>query len=218
MLYDNYCGIYAYKDIITNKYVYVGQTTQSFKKRDGQHRTSSTNNLMNNKLKKYPMRFIMYPLIFFKKEKNINVDMLNQLEIFFIKILDTYNNGYNLSLGGKSYQMTLEHKKKISQANKGRVFSEEHKNKISKNHADLSGINHPMYGKYGKEAGNTKYMLWDSHVCQHDKRKNISKNLSKSFQLVYNTYRVPVGMFLDFVSVSIVSRLIEDFTNQEGGF
>ena len=77
-----YCGIYAYKDVFTNKYVYVGQTIQSFYKRDGQHRTSSINNLMNNKLKKYPTRFIMCPLVFFKRE-NIDIDMLNQLEIFF---------------------------------------------------------------------------------------------------------------------------------------
>lgn len=207
------CGIYAYKDILTDKYVYVGQTVQSFKKRDGQHRTGITNNLMNNKLKKYPKRFIMCPLVFFSRQ-SVNVEQLNTLEVFFINILDTYNNGFNLTLGGKSHVMTELHKNKISQSNKGRVFSEEHKRKISENHADFSGEKSYWFGRIGLQAGNTKYTLWDSHVCQYDKRKKISETLSKPFQLVYKTYRVPVGLFLDFYSVQLISQLINEF----GGF
>lgn len=38
-------------------------------------------------------------------------------------------------------------KKKMSNAHKGKVFSEEHKKRLSDNHADFSGENHPMYGK-----------------------------------------------------------------------
>lgn len=210
------CGIYAYKDVVNNKYVYVGQTQQPFPDRDKQHRTSPINNLMNNKLKAYPMQFIMCPLIFFDI-REVDVSILNDLEEFFISILDTYNNGYNLTLGGKSYVMMPEHKKKISAALKGRTLSQEHRKKVSQNHARLSGPNHPNYGKRGANAYHTKYTLWDSHVCQYDKRKKVDKNLSKSFQLVYNTYRVPIGMFLDFISISIIAKMIEDF-EAEGGF
>ena len=201
-------GIYAYKDVFLNKFVYVGQTRQSFKKRDGQHRTGQVNNLMNNKLKKHSYRFRMYPLLFFFKEDKVDINFLNEMECYYIEILNTYHDGFNLTLGGKSHIMTKEHKQKISRANKGRVFSEEHKRKISENHADISGENHPMFGRFGVNAGNSKYRLWDSHCCQYDKRKKISKNLSKSFQLSYNTYRVPIGLFLDFFSVELINNLI----------
>lgn len=41
----------------------------------------------------------------------------------------------------------IEH---LSRVKKGRKFSEEHKRNISLNHADLSGKNHPCYGKHFK--------------------------------------------------------------------
>ena len=46
---------------------------------------------------------------------------------------------------GKS--LSEETKEKIRIANTGRIVSEETKRKISENHADFSGVNHPMYGK-----------------------------------------------------------------------
>ena len=38
----------------------------------------------------------------------------------------------------------------LSKVKKGRKFSEEHKRKIALNHADISGKNHPCYGKHFK--------------------------------------------------------------------
>lgn len=49
-----------------------------------------------------------------------------------------------------------ETKKKISDANKGRKFSEEHKRKISENHADFSGENSYWLGKKRTEEQNEK--------------------------------------------------------------
>lgn len=214
-MYDvgDMCGVYCYKDVLLNKIVYVGQTVQSFKKRHGQHCSSSVNNLINNKIQKHPERYIMCPILFFNKEKVKHID-LNCLERYYIELLDTYNNGFNLTLGGKNhYHLTDEHKQKIGNANRGRKLSKKHREKISKNHARLSGKNHPMYGKIGKDAGHVKYFLWNSHCCQMDKRKQ--KELSKRFQLVWNAYRLPIGLFVDFVSVEIIYNLIceilEDF-------
>lgn len=60
---------------------------------------------------------------------------------------------------------TLEHRKKISESRKGKYcgknsymygkhHSEETKRKMKENHADISGENHPFYGKFGKYSSN----------------------------------------------------------------
>lgn len=71
--------------------------------------------------------------------------------------------------------LTEEHKRKISEANKGKIYSEEtrkkmgdaHRNpsektrkKMRENHADFSGENNPMYGKQRSEE--TKKKISDS--------------------------------------------------------
>lgn len=43
-----------------------------------------------------------------------------------------------------------ETKQKIGAAHRGKTVSEETKQKLSMNHADVSGENNPMYGKYGE--------------------------------------------------------------------
>lgn len=42
-----------------------------------------------------------------------------------------------------------EHKSNLSNACKGIIKAEEHRRNISIHHADMSGTNNPMYGKYG---------------------------------------------------------------------
>ena len=53
--------------------------------------------------------------------------------------------GTDSPLFGKHH--SEETKNKISESNKGKVFSEEHKLKISQNHANVSGEKNPNYGK-----------------------------------------------------------------------
>jgi len=67
--------------------------------------------------------------------------------------------------------------------NLGRVFTEEHKKNISKNHHDVSGENNPMWGKRGELNPNFRgltplldlirrssfYIKWRSLVLQRDK-------------------------------------------------
>jgi len=60
--------------------------------------------------------------------------LLNGYEIYFIKKYDTINVGYNIREGGSKGKLPTETKEKISAANKGRVFSEEHRRKLSESH------------------------------------------------------------------------------------
>ena len=78
-------------------------------------------------------------------------DELDEKEIYWIK---HYNSkcdkiGYNI-LDGGSY-MSDETKLKIGNSLKGRTLSKEHIKKVSENHADVSGVKNPMYGKFHSE-------------------------------------------------------------------
>lgn len=75
--------------------------------------------------------------------------MLNEREQFWIRYFGTYDNGYNLDRGGggiRGYSFTSEQKKHISDALKGRTFSEDTKALMKKNHAHLCGEKSPSYG------------------------------------------------------------------------
>ena len=100
-------------------------------------------------------------------------DRLNELEIYYIKKFDSFNNGYNSTEGGLSGSLSEETKSKISESLKGRpmseltyqklcltgyIHTEESKKKIGdkakERYQDLT--NHPMYGKHHTEESKQK--------------------------------------------------------------
>ena len=112
-------------------------------KRDVHH-----NGYMQNTVNKYGISGFYYQPIFV-----LSTDIVFQMgyvENSYIKHFDTYNNGYNLMefsdpeqafLGRKH---TEETRKKMSESAKKKIFTEEHKNNMSK---ALSGEKNPFYGK-----------------------------------------------------------------------
>ena len=107
----------------------------------------------------------------------------DEFEKLLIKKLNTTdsNFGYNLTSGGKSYEMTEETKKKISESHKGKTLSEETKKKLSvasraawenedmKKHASErnSGKNNAMFGVSPKERMDDEtYELWKMQTVE----------------------------------------------------
>jgi len=121
---------------------YIGLTT-NFKKRMRNHLRSNSNTKIYHAINKYGFDN-------FKKEVLIEVadpNLLPQLEIFYIKIYNTYKNGYNMTLGGEGTFGQIPWNK----GKKRKPFSEEHKRKLSE---ATKGENNPMYGKHGKDNPN----------------------------------------------------------------
>jgi group I intron endonuclease len=89
-------------------------------------------------LRKYDVKHFQWEIIYESDDKN---HCLNIMEPHFIKEHNTFNDGYNMTQGGegtfgkKSFsgrKHTEETKKKISDSNKGRIFTDEHCINISK--------------------------------------------------------------------------------------
>ena len=71
-------------------------------------------------------------------EKDIPKSNLDEREIYWISFYDTFNNGFNLNLGGEApmsgRRLSDDHKKKISESHKGIKPSNETKKKLSESH------------------------------------------------------------------------------------
>ena len=156
--------IYIHRNKINGK-CYVGQTVQDPKMRwlggdgylskyeDGTYRQS-----------KFARAIIKYGWDNFEhiilSEIYTNQDALNAAEIATIAKYDSFNDGYNATVGGDNfgiepwnkglsgqYTLSEEHKRKIGAGNKGKVVSEETKRKISE---ARKGKPSPLKGKKGK--------------------------------------------------------------------
>jgi len=163
---------------VTNKIngrEYVGQTINSLKKRKSEHISVALsihdNNYFHSALRRYGPENFDWKTI----HECVNIDDLNKWEIYYIKYYNTFNNGYNLTLGGFGsigYKHTKETKKKISIANGGKRsswygkrHSEETKKRMSESHKGkklseetkrklseaLKGEKNPFYGKHHSE-------------------------------------------------------------------
>ncbi len=74
--------------------------------------------------------------------------------------------------------------RKGADALRGRIFSEKHKEKLSQNHADLSGTKHPMYRKHhSKEARKRMSIAHKGTLCGEKnpaKRLEVKEKISKA--------------------------------------
>lgn len=121
------CIIYKIINICNQK-VYIGQTWSSMDHRFGQHTSSNSCIKLSNAIKKYG-------------KENFNIEMIvsvetqelaDQMEIFYINQFDSVNIGYNIHPGGRGGKLTEGTKKKLSDINKGKIFTEETRQKMSK--------------------------------------------------------------------------------------
>jgi group I intron endonuclease len=120
---------------------YVGQTMRKFEVRQHDHMVEAKGNRRNahfyNAIRFYGWESFTWEIL----EQNLKSHKaIDEMEIFWISKLDTYNNGYNESLGGGGSSgiiVSVETRKKISEANMGRVFSAESKQKISQSHIGI---------------------------------------------------------------------------------
>lgn len=135
-------GIYYIKNIETGKF-YIGQTKEKFIRRFWLHRwelnkgTHHSQKLQRSYNKHGSEKFIFGVLQEVGKCDNLQ-KILNDLEIYYINILNSLKNGYNIQPGGQSGNlqnfMSPEARKRIGELNRQRMLgsklSEETKRKM----------------------------------------------------------------------------------------
>lgn len=120
---------------------YVGLTTTTIAKRFSQHLAAAKWNKgcwkLGRAIKKYgPTDFSVREL------ETCEVNLLNDREIHWISTLDTFNNGLNLTTGGKRCCLSKATKKKMSLSGKAKTFTCEHKFHLSEAAKSETNIEH----------------------------------------------------------------------------
>lgn len=149
------CGIYCIKNLINNK-CYIGQSQDIMRRwRKEKSVLSGKNPAWNAHLqsawKKYGKENFEFSIL-----EECPIENLDEREMFWIAYYDSFNNGYNNTVGGsgargmtawnKGIKLSDEYKFKLSEAHKNLQHTEAQKRKISEK---LSGKNNPHYGKVG---------------------------------------------------------------------
>ena len=133
----------------TNGKTYIGQT-KDFYKRIQKHlsdlrRGKAANKHLQRAFNKYGENNFEFSIV-----EKCPIESLDEREQYWILKTNSCVDGYNMNIGGsgfRGFHMPEETKRKISQSNKGRIVSEKSRRKMRENHADISGKNHPFYGK-----------------------------------------------------------------------
>lgn len=118
-------------------------------------------------------------------------------EIYWIAKYDTYNNGYNMTLGGEgvsgfnmanslSQERYEEWRRKLSKSAghmKGKKISEEHRQKIKKNHG--------MRGRTGKDCPTSKQavIIYKNKVIIKYSATELAKYMNENYGLSYKGVR-----------------------------
>lgn len=110
-------GIYLFT--FPNGKQYIGQTIDFYNRfksyRGSVNSNKNENMIVVRAIKKYGWDNIEKNLLYVEEKDKINIDYLNDLEIHYIKELNTIKPfGYNMTFGGRGPLLTEETKKKIS--------------------------------------------------------------------------------------------------------
>ena len=192
--------IYCVICLITGKW-YFGQTIYTIEERWKRHVRSSyrsSNHKFHRAIRKYGAEnFIIEEVMFVESPTKEGLKCkLDYLEQHFIRRYDTKRNGYNSTDGGDGIQfLAKESLLKISNALKGRKFSEETRRKKSEAAKKRVGRLNSNYGNH-KIAGANHY-LFGKHLSEETKKKlSISRTGKDVGHKPYN-YRKIVQLTVD---------------------
>lgn len=176
--------IYMIKNKSNNK-IYIGQTTRNLIKRMYEYKSAFNRNLSNNKyllnsFNKYGFDNFEFSVI----DTAINIDELNEKEIFYIKKYNSIDKkiGYNIELGGRNAIPGIETLEKMSRSHKG---IKQNENWIQSRIAKADSEDAKKYGKMKTEEekriiseNSPKY--WQGKQRDEETRLKISRTKKKN--------------------------------------
>lgn len=162
------CGIYSITNKDTGK-MYIGQSIH-IEQRFKEHIRYGNNSMyIDRSIKKHGKDVFDFNILLECDESELSHE-----EHKFINLFDTYKNGYNLTEGGEiAISKSPEIAKKISESQKGKIVSEETKQKLRQYRGEKSSF----YGKHHSEE--TKRKLHNAHkgkTLSDEHRKKLSES------------------------------------------
>lgn len=154
----------VYKYTSPSGKVYIGQTSNEKRRRSEFFRINQSygGSKMDNARKKYGVENFLYEVLFREEFDDLGVmaKTLNEKEMYYIKLFDSFKSGYNMNEGGAGnvgFEMPNDSRLKISENTKhtikekghpmkGRKHTEESINKMRKNTQKKFGKENPNYG------------------------------------------------------------------------
>ena len=168
--------VYRHYNRLTNK-SYIGMTSQEPKKRWRSGKGYKNNLRMWNDIQNSNWNTDWEHNIIGQSEDK--QEALN-IEEMFIWLFDSTNDGYNISsYGNGHYERTEEQKRKMSEANTGKHFSEEHKKKIRENSPSKAVIQLSKDGEFIAEYSSIHEAERQTE-CQHQSICECCKGERKS--------------------------------------
>jgi group I intron endonuclease len=132
----DWCNVYVIRNRVNDK-VYVGQTWTTLSERLSKHKTPKANGCrkLYNAFKKYGRDNFIIELLTVAHTQGV----ANYWEQHFIKSYESIERGYNIKDGGSNGKPSLETRRLMSEAQKGKTHTEASKKKMS-----LAKIGRPL--------------------------------------------------------------------------
>lgn len=110
------CGIYKITNLLNNK-CYIGQSCD-IKRRWKEHKKPSNDSIISKAIHKYGVENFSFEII-----EECEQELLSEREIFYIEKFNSYEEGYNLTIGGEGKRAAYN-KKMVDLWNEGYLTGE----------------------------------------------------------------------------------------------
>lgn len=193
---EKICGIYCIENLIDGK-KYIGQSV-NIKKRFHDHKyklrkSQHINDFLQRAWNKYNEDSFKFYIL-----EECDKNKLNELEVYYINIYNSFNNGYNLSIGGNSIgYMSDITKQKISNSHKNKNLDEKEIEKMRSVQKSIPIYQIDMNGNiikewFGAREASKKLNINQSCIraCLENKRKSylIYKDFIWIYKNEYNDF------------------------------